>query len=194
MQERWYHIRDRGPVHIFVGAIVKSSLSECASVLFPSQHMKYIDMSSNTDQDQLGAPAPVPASGTEPHTSPDAASTAAAAAAAMGPALTNDPVAEPATATAKSEAERGQTDDAATATEHAETLSHVRSPSPEADEKITAAPKDLSGNKLAGAGRAVINQRETIPTTGKRIPTTKWEYITFCIFCEFSPHFKLETL
>ena len=35
------------------------------------------------------------------------------------------------------------------------------------------------------AGLAVIQQQHTIPVTGDRLPTTKWEYIFFCIFCEF---------
>jgi hypothetical protein len=34
------------------------------------------------------------------------------------------------------------------------------------------------------AGIAVIQQQHTIPPTGKRMPTGKWEYIFFCIFCE----------
>ena len=33
------------------------------------------------------------------------------------------------------------------------------------------------------AGLAVIEQKHVIPTTGKRIPTTKKEYWTFCLFC-----------
>lgn len=33
-------------------------------------------------------------------------------------------------------------------------------------------------------GRAVIEQREVIPTTGQRKPTGKWEYIAFCVFCK----------
>lgn len=33
-------------------------------------------------------------------------------------------------------------------------------------------------------GRAVIEQREVIPTTGQRMPTGKWEYIAFCVFCK----------
>ncbi|KAH8894151.1 putative autophagy protein [Thozetella sp. PMI_491] len=32
------------------------------------------------------------------------------------------------------------------------------------------------------AGIAVIRQQHTIPTTGKRLPTSKWEYIFFCVF------------
>ena len=40
------------------------------------------------------------------------------------------------------------------------------------------------------AGLAVIEQRGAIPTTGRRIPTTKWEYISFCIFCKSSLFLK----
>jgi predicted metal-dependent phosphotriesterase family hydrolase len=36
-------------------------------------------------------------------------------------------------------------------------------------------------------GVAVIRQKHTIPTTGKRQPTSKWEYVFFCIFCQYSP-------
>ena len=36
------------------------------------------------------------------------------------------------------------------------------------------------------AAIAVIQQQHTIPPTGKRMPTSKWEYIFFCIFCECS--------
>jgi hypothetical protein len=35
------------------------------------------------------------------------------------------------------------------------------------------------------AGLAVIDITHTIPTTGKRKVTTKWEYWTYCAFCEF---------
>ena len=35
------------------------------------------------------------------------------------------------------------------------------------------------------AAVAVIQQQHTIPATGKRMPTSKWEYIFFCIFCEY---------
>ncbi len=35
------------------------------------------------------------------------------------------------------------------------------------------------------AGIAVIRQQHTIPATGKRLSTSKWEYIFFCIFCEY---------
>lgn len=36
------------------------------------------------------------------------------------------------------------------------------------------------------AAMASIQQQHTIPATGKRMPTSKWEYIFFCIFCEYS--------
>lgn len=41
------------------------------------------------------------------------------------------------------------------------------------------APNDL--HKTAAI--ATIQQQHTIPTTGKRMPTSKWEYIFFCVFC-----------
>ena len=34
-------------------------------------------------------------------------------------------------------------------------------------------------------GLALLEQKNVIPTTGKRIPTSKLEYWTFCMFCEF---------
>lgn len=34
------------------------------------------------------------------------------------------------------------------------------------------------------AGIGIIQQQHSIPATGKRMPTSKWEYIFFCIFCE----------
>lgn len=136
-------------------------------------------MSGTADQNQAGAPPPADgAAGV--HTSPDATSTPAAG---TEPALTREALA----AETDTKNFQQQQDDSGTATEHAETLSQARSPSPEPNEKITAAT-NLSGGKAAAGGRAVINQRETIPTTGKRIPTTKWEYITFCIFCKHWTH------
>lgn len=33
------------------------------------------------------------------------------------------------------------------------------------------------------AGLAIIEQQTVIPQTGDRIPTSKWEYLTFLIFC-----------
>jgi hypothetical protein len=35
------------------------------------------------------------------------------------------------------------------------------------------------------AGLAVIDITHTIPTTGRRKVTTKWEYWTYCAFCEY---------
>ena len=34
------------------------------------------------------------------------------------------------------------------------------------------------------AGMAIIEQVEVIPKTGRRIPTSRWEYITFTLYCE----------
>ena len=61
-------------------------------------------------------------------------------------------------------------------------LEPIRSPSPEPDEKAINYLE--ANNKTAAGGQAVINQREAIPTTGKRMPTGRWEYISFCIFCK----------
>lgn len=36
------------------------------------------------------------------------------------------------------------------------------------------------------AGMAVIDITHTIPTTGERKVTTKWEYWTYCAFCEYT--------
>ena len=35
------------------------------------------------------------------------------------------------------------------------------------------------------SGLAVIEQLQAIPRTGKRMTTGKWEYITFCLYCEW---------
>ncbi|KAL2213234.1 autophagy protein [Sarocladium strictum] len=61
-----------------------------------------------------------------------------------------------------------------------EPLDNVRSPSPDIDAKIAFTSAETG--KAAAGGQAVINQREAIPTTGKRMPTGRWEYISFCIF------------
>lgn len=39
-----------------------------------------------------------------------------------------------------------------------------------------------SGDEHRKAAVAAIRQQHTIPTTGKRIPTGKWEYILYCVF------------
>ena len=48
--------------------------------------------------------------------------------------------------------------------------------------------KDIEG-KNGGTGDrvgiALIEQEHVIPTTGERMPTSKWEYWTFCIFCKY---------
>src|SRR5688572_27170100 len=135
-------------------------------------------MSPSVDPNQAGASPP--AAGPETHSSPDAT------AAGPEPALTSDALAAghvTSKTTANQQRPQGESN---ITTEHAEMLSQARSPSPEADEKISAAPVNSGGGKAAAGGRAVINQRETIPTTGRRIPTTKWEYVTFCIFCKRS--------
>ncbi len=61
-------------------------------------------------------------------------------------------------------------------------------------ETVRANPRDrglsVDGKTSVDAhnnvGLAVLEQKHVIPTTGKRMPTSKWEYVTFCIFCESS--------
>ena len=48
-----------------------------------------------------------------------------------------------------------------------------------------AAPNLHGTHELDSAGLAIIEQKHAIPTTGKRKPTTKREYMTFCLFCEY---------
>ena len=43
---------------------------------------------------------------------------------------------------------------------------------------------DSSPNLHHKAAVGVIQQQHTIPVTGDRKPTSKWEYIFYCIFCE----------
>lgn len=50
-------------------------------------------------------------------------------------------------------------------------------------EEMETNASDSSSDMHKKAGIAVIQQQHTIPTTGKRMPTSKWEYIFFCIFC-----------
>jgi hypothetical protein len=45
---------------------------------------------------------------------------------------------------------------------------------------------DAKPGVLKTAGLAVIDITHTIPTTGKRKVTTKWEYWTYCAFCKSS--------
>lgn len=108
-----------------------------------------------------------------------------------GPAQSTTPDAEqafidyssPEAAVQASESNKTSANDVpSAAAEHAETLSHIRSPTPDHTEK--GADQHGTLGKAAAGGKAVIGQRETIPTTGKRIPTSKWEYVSFCIFCE----------
>lgn len=42
--------------------------------------------------------------------------------------------------------------------------------------KTSDAPHD-------SVGIALIEQKNIIPSTGERVPTSKWEYWTFCVFC-----------
>ena len=53
-------------------------------------------------------------------------------------------------------------------------------------EDLGATHSDSSSDMHKKAGKAVISQQHTIPTTGKRMPTSKWEYIFFCVFCKHS--------
>ncbi|ORX36955.1 putative autophagy protein [Kockovaella imperatae] len=41
---------------------------------------------------------------------------------------------------------------------------------------------DIIVDGSRSAGLAVIEQIQVIPKTGKRIPTSRWEYITFCLY------------
>lgn len=47
--------------------------------------------------------------------------------------------------------------------------------------KIDSTSSTNEPHKKAALG--FLQQQHTIPTTGKAIPTGKWEYIFFCIFC-----------
>ncbi|ORX40335.1 putative autophagy protein [Kockovaella imperatae] len=42
--------------------------------------------------------------------------------------------------------------------------------------------RDLIVDGTQNAGMAVIEQTQVIPKTGVRIPTSRWEYITFCLY------------
>lgn len=57
----------------------------------------------------------------------------------------------------------------------------------------------VTRDKHRQAGESFIRQQHTIPTTGKRMLTSKWEYIFFCMFCKSTPstlyrHFTLLTM
>ncbi|KAL1411607.1 hypothetical protein Q8F55_002571 [Vanrija albida] len=58
------------------------------------------------------------------------------------------------------------------------------SPIIQADEKKDSAHVEVKVAPSAddAVGLAVIDQRAAIPSTGKRVPTSRWEYATFCIF------------
>jgi hypothetical protein len=45
---------------------------------------------------------------------------------------------------------------------------------------------DGTGGLHKKAAIAIIKQQHTIPATGKRVPTSKLEYVLFCIFCKYS--------
>ena len=96
---------------------------------------------------------------------------------AVGPRASAEPAtAPPANTSTKSTASKP--------TDHADTLDHAPSSGPEVEHEEKPGAAVPSGGKRALGGRAVIDQREAIPTTGRRIPTSKWEYYTFCIFCQ----------
>lgn len=46
--------------------------------------------------------------------------------------------------------------------------------------------KGVTMDKHQQAGADYIRQQHTIPTTGARMLTGKWEYIFFCMFCKSS--------
>lgn len=62
----------------------------------------------------------------------------------------------------------------------------------EEDTELQSLPLDHHTNLKNGqnahnsAGLAVSQQQDLIPTTGGRKVTTKWEYWTYCVFCEFA--------
>jgi hypothetical protein len=47
-------------------------------------------------------------------------------------------------------------------------------------------PVDLKAGGAKSVGLAVIGQTHTIPTTGERKVTSKFEYWSYCAFCESS--------
>lgn len=51
-------------------------------------------------------------------------------------------------------------------------------------ETLAPTEHDTAGDLHRDAAIAAIRQQHTIPATGKRMPTSKWEYIFFCVFCE----------
>ena len=67
--------------------------------------------------------------------------------------------------------ESPRNDEKEPSTEQIETALHVKSDS-------------SSENLHKTAAIATIQQQHTIPSTGKRMPTSKWEYIFFCVFCK----------
>lgn len=56
----------------------------------------------------------------------------------------------------------------------------------EHEETIPGLEHDATDDLHRDAAIAAIRQQHTIPATGKRMPTSKWEYIFFCVFCEQS--------
>ncbi|KAL5896250.1 hypothetical protein ACKVWC_001457 [Pyricularia oryzae] len=71
---------------------------------------------------------------------------------------------------------------AATAAPSADSAPEIIAESPRAASPVHSEKLAANLNAKGKAGHAVIDQRQTIPTTGKRRHTTKWEYITFCLF------------
>lgn len=64
---------------------------------------------------------------------------------------------------------------------------HVSSEKQPAEEHVEQSPSSNSSesqdlHKKGALG--FIQQQHTIPTTGAAIPTSKWEYIFFCIYCK----------
>lgn len=56
------------------------------------------------------------------------------------------------------------------------------------DQKVEAShdvhPVDLKAGAAKSVGLAVIGQTHTIPTTGERKVTSKFEYWSYCAFCK----------
>ena len=61
---------------------------------------------------------------------------------------------------------------------------HQTANAPEHDGVLGINQDALAVEGVHTAGMAVIEQIQVIPKTGKRIPTGRWEYWTFVLYCE----------
>lgn len=66
------------------------------------------------------------------------------------------------------------------------------------EEHVENSPSSDSGGSLQNLHRkgalGFIQQQHTIPTTGSVMPTGKWEYIFFCIYCSSAPQIPMPVL